>query len=208
MKTEVVMKRSIFGSQISQKSKSEFFSASDLIKAGNKYRAMNDLEFTSLNHYFASSKNKEFISELEKQYGKVKISAKNKSQHTWVHPLLFIDIALWLNSALKIEVYKWLQDHLLEYRNSSGDSYKRMVGSLYKIAKNKSSFNNNIQFVARRIKLECDVKEWESATERQLKLRDKMHDYISFACDMVKDANTAVDIGIQKAKEQFTTVLN
>lgn len=206
MKTEVIMKRSIFGSEISQKSKSEFFSASDLIKAGNKYRILNDLEPTTLNNYFASSKNKEFISELEKQYSKVKISAKNKSQHTWVHPLLFIDIALWINPALKIEVYKWIQDHLLEYRNNSGDSYKRMVGSLYKTAKNKSSFNNNIQFVARYIKLECEVKDWETASEKQLKLRDKMHDYISFACDMVKDANMAVEIGVQKAKESLKDV--
>jgi len=200
MKTEVVMKRELFGQTISQKSKSEFFSATDLIRAGNKYRAMNDLPFVNIQQYWANSSNQEFMKELESQYGKIRTDGRGRGNHTWVHPLLFIDMALWLNPRLKVEIYKWLQDHLLQFRNDSGDSYKIMVGSLYKIAKNKSEFPKNISLVAKRIKLECGVKEWETATEQQLKLRDKMHDYISFACDMVKDANAAIEIGINKAK--------
>ena len=43
MKTEVVMKREIFGKEIKQKSKSEFFSATDLERAGNAWRATNGL---------------------------------------------------------------------------------------------------------------------------------------------------------------------
>ena len=52
-----------------------------------------------------------------------------RGQHLWVHPLLFIDMALWLNPKLKLEVYEWLFDKLLMYRNDSGDSFKRMCGA-------------------------------------------------------------------------------
>jgi len=201
MKTEVIMKRDIFGETISQKSKSEFLSATDLLLAGNKYRLANNLPFTTLNAYFSNSKNKEFIAELSDKYDKVKTDGRGKGNHIWVHPLLFLDIALWLDPRLKVQVYEWLQDHLLEYRNSSGDSFNRMKGALYSKASNKAMFSKNIQIVARYIRLECGVKDWETATESQLKLRDRMHDYISFACDMVKDANTAVEVGIKKAKE-------
>ena len=213
MKTEVTMKRSTLGEIISQKSKSGFFSATDLLIAGNKYRAMNGMQLTTLNTYFNSSTTKEFIKQLETKYGKVKINGngrrpigENKNTEnttTWVHPLLFLDIALWLDPKMKVEVYEWLVDNLLRFRNDSGDSYKKMCGSLYLYAKNKNMFNKNIQLVAQRIKLECGVKDWNEATENQLKLRDMMHEFISFACDMVKDANIAIEVGIEKAKKSL-----
>ena len=203
MKTEVVMKRKTFGEIISQKSKSGFFSATELERAGNKYRAMHELPLLRLNTYFSNSANKEFIKELELKYGKIKTDGRGRGNQIWVHPLLFLDIALWIDPKMKVEVYEWLLDNLLQFRNDSGDSYKKMCGALYNAAKNKTLFNKNIKLVAQRIKLECDVKDWNTATEKQLKLRDKIHEFISFACDMVKDANMAIDLGIKKAKERF-----
>ena len=61
MKTEVIMKRETLGEIIAQKSKSGFFSATDLMMVGNKFRIMNNLPPTSLNVYFNSSSTKEFI---------------------------------------------------------------------------------------------------------------------------------------------------
>lgn len=214
MKTEVIMKRETLGEIIAQKSKSGFFSATDLMMVGNKFRIMNNLPPTSLNVYFNSSSTKEFIKQLEEKYGKVKVNGggrkpigEEKSTDkttTWVHPLLFIDIALWLDPKMKVEVYEWLLDNLLRFRNDSGDSYKKMCGSLYIYAKNKHLFNKNIQAVANLIKIECGVKDWNEASEKQLKLRDLMHEFISFACDIVKDSNVAIEIGIQKAKQSLS----
>ena len=201
MKTEVVMKRHTLGEIISQKSKSGFFSATELERAGNKWRVMNDLPFMKLNSYFSNRANKEFILELEAKYGKVKTDGRGKGNHTWVHPMLFIDIALWIDPKMKVEVYAWLMDNLLLFRNDSGESYKKMTGALYRVAKNKTKFPQNIQLVASRIRLECGVKDWNEATENQLKLRDRMHEFISFACDMLKDGNDAIEVGIAKAKD-------
>ena len=201
MKTEVIMKRQTLGEIISQKSKDGFFSATELVIAGNNYRAMNRMPLVKIESYFKNSANIEFMKQLEEKYGKVKTDGRGRGVHVWVHPLLFLDIALWIDPKMKVEVYEWLLDNLLRFRNDSGDSYKKMCGSLFLYAKNKSSFNKNIQLVAQRIKLECGVKDWNSCNEEQLKLRDRIHEFISFACDMLKDANMAIEIGIAKAKE-------
>ena len=200
MITEVIMKRELFGKEISQKSKSEFFSATDLVLAGNKWRVNNDLEIFKLTSWLGSSRTKEFMGELEKEFGTVIIRSKGKNQHTWVHPYLFIDLALSINPKLKIEVYKWLYDSLLKYRNESGDSFKKMSGALYINAKNKSFFTKDIIKYSTEIKKVIGVENGENATEKQLTLRTRMHDNISLLTDLVPN-DDAVRIGIKKALE-------
>lgn len=208
MKTEVKMKRELFGMEITQKSKSEFFSATDLVKAGNKFRAINGLQPFDLSEWLRYKSTKEFIDALEARFGKVKISARGRGTHTWVHPYLFIDIALAIDPQLKIEVYQWLYDHLLRYRNDSGDSFKKMTGALYQNATNKSSFTKDIKSLCRYIKNECGVKDWQTANENQLKLRDRMHENIALLCDVLRDNDKAVNYGIRKAIDDFKSTKN
>ncbi len=198
MKTEVIMKRELFGKEISQKSKSEFFSATDLVLAGNQWRIQNGKEFFKLTTWLAARSTKEFIKELEKEYGTVIIRSKGKNQHTWLHPFLTIDLALSIDPRLKIEVYKWLYDSLLKYRNNSGDSFKKMSGALYLNASNKSLYVKNIKDYSRQIKKACNVVDWETADEKQLELRDRIHENIALLCDLIPNAD-AVRIGIKKA---------
>lgn len=199
MKTEVIMKREIFGKEISQKSKSEFFSATDLVRAGNVWRITNGLEPFNMKAWFQQKGTKDFISALEKEYGKIKISGRGRGNHTWVHPFLFIDMALAISPTLKIEVYKWLYDSLLKYRNNSGDSFKKMSGALYLNASNKSLFTREIQEYSREIKSACNVNDWETANEGQLELRDRIHENIALLCDVLNNNVDAVRIGIKKA---------
>lgn len=198
MKTEVVMKRELFGCQICQKSQSEMFSATDLVAAGNKWRVANNLPFFNMAAFLQNKGTQEFIKMLENKYGVVKINSRGKNGHTWVHPLLFIDIALAISPVLKIEVYEWLFDHLLRYRNESGDSYKKMSGALYQSWKNKTTFPKYIQDVAENIKHACGVKDWQEANESILKKRDKIHEAIALLCDILP-TEEAVRIAIEKA---------
>ena len=201
MITSVVMKRKLFDREISQNTKNSFFSATDLVKAGNRYRLLNELEPFNLKNWFYSKSSKEFIDSLERKYGKVKISSRGKNGHTWVHPLLFIDIALAISPELKIEVYEWLFDELIKSRSGSGDSYKKMCGYLYANYSNKRNFPVYISDVAKKIKLACNIKDdWQNATEEQLKLRDKIHDNISLLADILRDTDQAVKLGILKTK--------
>lgn len=202
MITEVIMKRELFGEQISQKSKTEFFSATDLVLAGNKWRILNNKEMFNYKTWLHTKSTKEFIDQLEKEFGNVIIKSKGKGHHTWMHPFLFIDLALAINPVLKIEVYKWLYDHLIQYRNYSGDSYKKMCGALLLTCSNKSNYTKEIISLAKRIKIECGIIDWQTASEKQLKLRDKIHEYIALFSDIIRNRENLIDIAIKKAKEE------
>jgi len=195
METQVVMKREIFGHEISQQSKSEFFSATDLVKAGNKWRRANELSDFNMAQWLKTKSVLEFKEELESKYGKC---LKRSNKISWVHPLLFIDMALSISPKLKIEVYEWLFDHLLKHRNDSGDSYKEMTGSLYTRHNNNKTFPTFITSVASAIKTACKVKDWETATESELKQRDNIHKSIKTLCIVLDNANEAVRLGISE----------
>jgi hypothetical protein len=199
MKTEVIMKRELFGMDISQRSKSEMFSATDLVRAGNKWRALEGLPLFQMSDWLQQKSTKAFTVELEKEFGKVKISGRGRGHHTWVHPLLFIDMALAISPTLKIQVYQWLYDSLLENRNSSGDSYKQMSGVLFVHAENKAMFPKHMQALARRIKDICKVLDWEHATEDQLKLRDRIHYNISIIGNVLRRNDKSIEYGIKEA---------
>lgn len=203
MKTEVEMKRILFGHEISQKSKSELLSATDLVKAGNAWRISNGFPEFNFYQWRQSNNTREFIVELEKKYGTAIISGRGRGHHTWVHPFLFLDLALAINPRLKVEVYEWLFDKLLEYRNDSGDSFKEMTGALYNNCSNKSQFSKVMSLLCTMIKEECGIiTDWQHATEEQLLYRDKIHEYISLMCDIFKwNNNEAVRIGLLKAKK-------
>lgn len=198
MKTEVIMKRELFGEEISQRSKSEFFSATDLVKAGNKWRRVNQLTDFNLSQYLKSKSCTEFCIELDKKYGNPVIKSRGRNSSTWVHPLLFIDIALAINPKLKVEVYEWLFDKLIKFRNDSGDSYKEMAASLYIRYSNHKKYPEFITKVASYIKMKCNVKSWETASQYQLELRDKIHNSIKLLCRVLTDVNQIVRIAIEE----------
>jgi hypothetical protein len=202
MQTQVVMKRELFGCEISQQSKTEFFSATELAKAGNKWRRFNELSDFNLSQYLKSNSFIEFKNEIEKKYGNVITSSRGRNSNTWVHPLLFIDIALAINPKLKIEVYEWMFDNLIRFRNDSGDSYKEMSAAIYTRFVNKREFPNYIQKVANYIKAELKVDDWQKATEQQLKSRDTIHNSIRLLCNVLNDTNQAVRLGVKENIKQ------
>lgn len=202
METAVIMKRKLFDCDISQNSKTGFFSATDLVRAGNRWRMLNKLERFDMNDFFNLKSTKIFISALEKEFGVVKISGRGRGIHTWIHPYLFIDMALAINPELKLKVYEWIYDSLIKYRNESGDSYKKMTGALWISQSNKSLFTKEIVDIANRIKIECNVDNWQEATEEQLKLRDKIHEYIAVFSDIIRERNNLLDVAIKKAKDE------
>ena len=201
MKTEVIMKRELLGMEISQKSKSEFFSLTDLVKAGNKWRALNGLSPFDVQGYMKQKSTKEFTQELKEKYGKVKISARGRGHHTWVHPYLFVDVALAISPKLKIETYEWLFDSLLTNRNDSGDSYKKMSGAIWGIHPNKSTFHKTISNIAKTIQLECGCLDWQKANKEQLQLRNRIHENIFLLSDFIKSVDKCVEVSVIKAKE-------
>ena len=200
MKTEVEMKRVLFGHPVKQKSKSEFFSATGLVNAGNEWRRDHKMTPFNLSLWFKKKSTEEFIEELTKKYGKCVIKGRGRNSQTWVHPLIFIDLALSIDPKLKIEVYEWLFDHLIKNRNESGDSYKKMCGTLYVRHARKQAFPKFIGDIATRIKIHCGCDDWQEANEQQLKLRDKLHNDIALLADVLNNNDEAVRLAFLNNK--------
>ena len=68
MRTEVVLKRELLRDFVSQKSKSGFFSATDLFKIGNKWRIANGLKHKTLEEYNHLTSTKEFEKSLQSKH--------------------------------------------------------------------------------------------------------------------------------------------
>ena len=174
-------------------------SATDLVEAGNKWRFANGESEFLLRHWLSNKSTQEFMSEIEKSEGVVPIKTKRgKYGGTWMHPLLFIDLALAISPKLKLEAYKWLHDELLKHRNNSGESYKRMTGALYDRFGDKFRFNRYIPTVAMRIQDACGVSDWQHATSEQLEMRDKIHNNIALLTSVLRDCDKAVEYGIKE----------
>lgn len=201
MRTEVFMKRPLMGEDVRQSSKTSFINANDIVKAGNRWRAMNGLPMFTLQAWMSNLTTKEFVNELTANFGEVVQTRRGASGGTWMHPYLAIDLALAISPKIKIEVYSWLYDELLKYRNFSGNSYQRMAGSLFERSLSKSTFPRFISKIAVLIKKECDVNDWETASEERLKLRDKIHENIALLSQVMNNQDEAVRIGILEAKK-------
>jgi len=140
MKTEVIMERNFQNGIVRQKSKTEFLCATDFIKEANKSRVLSDKPVFNLTMWLNSKNTKEFIEALKESVCPNPITrSSKKGVGTWMHPFLFIDLALAVDVTLKIRVYEWLYDNLLKYRNNSGDSYKLMCGALYSQSNSKQT---------------------------------------------------------------------
>jgi hypothetical protein len=199
MTTEVFLQRPLLHGTIRQSNQTGFFSVNDLLLIGNKWRIINDLKMFSYDSWYNSSATQEFLTELRSQFGDVIKSKRGKTGERWAHPFVIIDIALNIDPKLRVEMYKWLYDELLKHRNNSGDSYKKMCGALYENCNNKSNFHRGVMKTALMIQEACHVSDWQKANEEQLKLRDKIHENIALLCDVLRDNNQAIRIGILKA---------
>lgn len=207
MKTEVILSRPFMGGEVQQKSKSGFFNATAFMKLMNYKRRELGLGDYNFHQFLKQQSTLEFIEELQKVNEKVIIKGRGSKSITWLHPLLFIDLALNVNPKLKVEVYKWLYDELLKYRNDSGESYKKMAGALYEKTTNKQTFYKYIEKVANYIKTSCQVNDWNKASQNQLFLRDKMHENIALLCSVLNNTNEAVRIGVYKALDDNQDII-
>jgi hypothetical protein len=148
MKTNVVMKRPFVGFDVLQRTSDGYFEANDFL---NEWSARNkDKGRRRLNEFLNSPKTKSFIEtieseefsemrktdELENQVV-IKIKPKTLSNGgrvrgaVWMHPLLFIDFAMYLNPKFKYKVLKFVYDEMILYRKKAADSYKKLSEAVY-----------------------------------------------------------------------------
>lgn len=134
MKTNNVMVRPMGNFHVEQRTKDGMFNATALLNQWNESACQKK----TLAHYFENANTTEFIKAVEEEehftcrnsvYVKSKARA-DRGGGTWMHPLLFIDFAMWLNPSFKVKVIKFVYDEMIKYRNEAGDAYKLLSAAV------------------------------------------------------------------------------
>lgn len=185
---------------VRQNHKTGWFNATDLLKVANEYRTQIGLNKKAIADYLKNDSTKEFIKEIldRESLSKAYESKKGNSGGTWVHPLLLIDIAMWLSPEFKYEAMQWLQDELIKNRDISGESYKKLSSYLsrrddiFPIAE----VGLVIPKVASYIKKRLNVEDWNNQPSEILKARDDIHNNFMLLLDGGVDKRLALKLSV------------
>jgi hypothetical protein len=152
MKTNQIMHRQMGSFDVQQRTKDGMFNATVLIQQWNEtMNASKDLD-----HFMRTDQTKEFIDALledinnqqvpntpkkgdleqienQQDIKRVYQSARGHNGGVWMHPLLFMKFAMWLNPRFELQVLKFVQDKMLEYRNLACESYKELSTNVAKL---------------------------------------------------------------------------
>lgn len=198
MKTTQIMSRKFLDGQITQNHKTGWFNATELFSIANKYRETQGELPKRVNDYLKKQETKEFITTIAKkeEISEVVKVAKGRYGGTWVHPLILIDIAMWLSMDFKYQAMQWLQDNLLKYRDISGDDYKKLSSAICQKI-NPAKAGIAIPEIAKQIKERVGIQDWNKATEFELKRRTGMQKDIILLCKTPIALQEAVRIALE-----------
>lgn len=135
MKTNQVMIRPMGCFSVEQRTKDAFFNATALLKQWNESAG----EKKEIKKFFENQNTKEFISALieeENLNGEKSAYLTSRGKYnggTWMHPILFVKFAMWLNPRFEVKVIKFIYDQMIEYRNEAGDAYRELAKAVSKI---------------------------------------------------------------------------
>lgn len=138
MITNQVMKRPMGSFLVEQRTKDSMFNATNLLKQWNEASG----EKKEITKFFDNDSTKEFISALMEEeklntQNSAYLKARGKNGGTWMHPILFVKFAMWLNPRFEVQVIKFVYDQMLKYRNDAGDAYKELGAAICKIVSKK-----------------------------------------------------------------------
>ena len=196
MKTPQILVRELYSGEVRQNHKTGLMCANDITSIGLSYRKSAGLDNSKRwVHYFKRKETREFISAVmrseeiaEVVVEKAKAKGEGKGKNYWVHPLIAVDYAMWINPDFKVVALKWLTDNLAVFRDNSGDSYKKMCQTLFESQKYSPSRGAIvITDLARAIKRDLYCDDWNYASPETLKNRDFIHNNMSMALQMGVD---------------------
>lgn len=134
-----------------QRTSDGMFNATVLLKQWNT----NSGQSKEVTKFFENGNTKEFITALMSEenlntQNSAYLTTRGKNGGTWMHPILFVKFAMWLNPSFEVKVIKFVYDQLIEYRNEAGNAYKEMSSSISKIVQ-RSFLPMAIQNIAKAI---------------------------------------------------------
>lgn len=134
MKTnqEMIRKMGVFS--VVQRTKDGMFDATGLLKQWNESTG----DKKEVYKFFDNEGTKSFISALISEENlntqdSAYLKLKGKNGGTWMHPILFVKFAMWLNPRFEVQVIKFVYDQMIQYRKDAGDAYKELSAAVMKI---------------------------------------------------------------------------
>jgi hypothetical protein len=109
-----------------QRTKDGYFNATKLIDLWNESRKQKKI----LGNFVKTESTKDFIEQLKKEGIETPLIAgrgTGEKAGTWMHPKLFIDLAMWISVEFKSKVIDMVLDGLIRSRNEAGDYYNEMT---------------------------------------------------------------------------------
>lgn len=134
MKTNNVILRPMGQFQVQQRTKDGMFNATALMKQWNESSG----DKKEVTKFFENENTKAFISALMEEeklntQNSAYLKSRGKNGGTWMHPILFVKFAMWLNPQFEVKVIKFVYDEMIKYRNEAGDAYKELSAAIYTI---------------------------------------------------------------------------
>lgn len=189
----MILHRPLQQYDVLQRTSDSYFNASELV---NAWASVNKKE-KKIKDFMRLSSTKDFIEELASQEtaggnppttdfqavktvkGKIKAGQGSTPDTVWMHPFLFIKLAMWINPKFEYHVIKFVYDQLIKFRHDAGDAYKDMCEALKLIGASKEDYAS----IARQLNVTCFDKHGRElrqfATEAQLKELSLMESIIA-----------------------------
>lgn len=188
--------------KVEQRTKDGFFNATALLRQWNDSRGMKK----EIDDYLCNKSTEEFLEELiieENLNGgnSPYLRARGKNGGTWMHPLLFLDFAMWINPRFKVKVLKFVQDEMIKFRNLAGDAYPQMCKAIHSIMP-ESSFKERIVGIAKSLNVIVYGK-------HEQQMRNKVGDAskIKELYELQLQIAQFINLGLVKSYEQLKEVL-
>lgn len=159
MKTIQIMERDLNGVKVRQNHKSGFFNANDLLELHNtnaenkkdiwdylRSKTFKEYRNAVLNDILQNTADSRYLQLTATERQEIEIdnltveTKRGKFGGTWMHPLVFIDFAMWLSPQFKVSCIKWLYDKLIIFRDQCGDSFKEVTDALFEQKPNRPPF--------------------------------------------------------------------
>lgn len=173
--------------EVSQRTKDGMFNATMLI---HQWNLVESNPKRNLGRFWESTKVQDFIDALMEEEGlhiAKEVYVKSKASRgvnagTWVHPYLFIKLAMWINPRFEVKVVKFVYDKLIQFRHDAGDNYRSLSASGVQLD------NYNFSKVAVALQWIVFGKKGknlrQTATQEQLMELSSLQMKLSFAIDM------------------------
>lgn len=131
--------------EVLQRTSDGFFDGAALLYQWNKVKGNPDRKMA---RFLESSETKGFLEALEddlknqsanmhnadiqvfkKVKGRATRNGRTKDQ-VWMHPYLFIKLAMWINPKFELQVIKFVYDELIKNRHLAGDNYNVLTSAI------------------------------------------------------------------------------